>query len=311
MARRLYQKARSYFREAWERVFPCKVEDYVGVNIEGFLNYNFTIRSLNKHQGVSAMLRVKNEGEKIIFCLNSIINLFDEIVLIDNHSTDKTVEKVRVFKQTRDPKDKIKLFAYPFQVARCGSENKKTPESSVSSLAYYYNWALSHCSYRYVCKWDGDMILKLESEAAFKAFLEDIQHKRPQCWYLYGQTVYRDERGDFFLSKEEINKEIMLFPYGSRTRYHKIDLYEYLKSIPELPRKIFDEIVFYELKFVDEDEFSHWSSFEFPSGRKQLEWQNFQAVRTGMIDPDRFERITFEEIARPVTMGEACKTCGT
>ena len=106
------------------------------------------------------MLRVKNEASKIYYALKSIYQVFDEIVLVDNGSTDRTLEIAREFKTKEDKSDKIKIYFYPFTLARCGDENYGTPEDSVSSLAYYYNWTLSKCSCRYVCKWDGDMVLR-------------------------------------------------------------------------------------------------------------------------------------------------------
>ncbi|MFO1092555.1 MAG: hypothetical protein U0992_04465 [Planctomycetaceae bacterium] len=39
-------------------------------------------------RGVTAMLRIKNE-RKICTCLESIYDLFDELVIIDNGSTDQ------------------------------------------------------------------------------------------------------------------------------------------------------------------------------------------------------------------------------
>ncbi len=43
------------------------------------------------------MLRVKNEEVSIAACLQSIYELFDEIVLIDNGSSDRTLEIAQEF----------------------------------------------------------------------------------------------------------------------------------------------------------------------------------------------------------------------
>jgi len=129
-------------------------------NREGFINFNFALSEGRAKHGVTAMLRVKNEEAKIAYSLRSIIDSFNEIILVDNGSLDATVEIVRKLKSEIDREDKIRIYSYPFQIARCGPEHFATPEDSVHSLVYYYNWALSRCSLKYVCKWDADMVLR-------------------------------------------------------------------------------------------------------------------------------------------------------
>jgi glycosyltransferase involved in cell wall biosynthesis len=260
-------------------------------NREGLLNYQFSLLGCRNKEGVSGLLRVKNEAEKIGHCLRSILGVFDEIILVDNGSEDGTLEVVRKIKKLEDSRDQIKIYSYPFKIARCGEEHFNTPEDSVHNLAYYYNWCLSQCLYKYVCKWDGDMILRKESRTSFKRFLKEIQKVRRTCWCLNGQTVYRDRDLNFYRAREEINFEIMIFPYGNITRYHKIDLYEALKSQPKLPVETVPGITFYELKYASEDEFSHWSSRKFVTPRKKREWQNFLMIESGQIDAEEFDNL--------------------
>ena len=260
-------------------------------NNERFVNFNFGLSANPKRQGVSAMLRVKNEESKIYYSLKSIYNVFDEIVIVDNASTDRTVEIVREFKAHEDKREKIKIHFYPFRVARCGDENYATPEDSVHSLAYYYNWALSKCSCRYVCKWDGDMVLRREARESFRGFLNGIQKGKKCGWIVYGQTVYRDGQHQYFLAKDEINGEIAIFPNQIRTRYRKIDLFEMLSSNPPLTQAELAGVTFYELKFTDENEFSHWSISDFPTARKKRELENFRLVKTNNILSSTFEKL--------------------
>lgn len=285
----------------WIRVQKSKIISFIKrlikskqnfKNLEGFHNYYFTLFESHWKAGVSAMLRVKNEEEKIHYCLGSIFDLFDEIVFIDNGSEDKTLEIVRQFKKQIDKGNKIKIYCYPFKVARCGSENSNTPEDSVFSLAYYYNWCLSKCTFKYVCKWDADMVLRKESRESMKSFFRQIQKDQKKCWTFGGQTVYRDLEGNYYLSKEEINEEIMIFPYGYNVRFYKVDLFERLLSQPQLPVGRFEEVPFYELKFVNEEEFSHWSTNDFPTPRKKMEWENYQLIKQGNVDIARFEKLS-------------------
>lgn len=256
-------------------------------NREGFLNFNFVLAESRGRDGTSAMLRIKNEETKIDYCLQSIYDVFDEIVLVDNFSQDRTLELVRAFKQENDKEDKIKIYCYPFNVARCGSEHLQTAEDSVRSLVYYYNWALSRCSYRYVCKWDGDMVMRKETRESFKDFLQQIQTEK-KLWVLYGQTIYRGLDGSYY--RAEVNSEIMIYPYGFNPRFRKLDLYEAIVSEPPLPVGEFSEVSFYELKFTDEDEFSHWGTVDFLTTRKRRERKNFELVKMGDVS-ERFEKL--------------------
>jgi len=87
-------------------------------------------------------------------------------------------------------------------------------------------------------------------------------------------------RGNYYLAIGEVNSEIEVFPYGFNPRFYKIDLLMALQSRPNLPVKKFEEIVFYELKFVTGNEFSHWSITGCPpTKRKKREWENYHLVK--------------------------------
>ncbi len=144
-------------------------------NAENIDAFHFQRESQCVEPGVSAMLRVKNEATKIWLCLTSIYDVFDEIVLVDNASTDQTASIVHEFIRSRDDVRKIRLYTYPFNVSRCGEEHAATPENSVHSLVYYYNWTLSKCTRSYVCKWDADMIFDRYKKSAFIDCLNNLK----------------------------------------------------------------------------------------------------------------------------------------
>ena len=291
--------ARLGLRNQLERVLEAKQDLYDRIfirqqeftNRECLANFNFRRTADHKRQGVSAMLRVKNEESKIYYALKSIYEIFDEIVLVDNASTDRTLEIAREFKTKEDKSDKIKIYFYPFRLARCGDEHHDTPEDSIYSIAYYTNWALSQCSCRYICKWDGDMVLRKEVRESFRRFLGQIQTGRRCGWVIYGQTIYRDAQRQYYLANGEINGEIEIFPNRMSTRFYKVDVFELLSSNPPLREAQVPGVTFYELKFTDEDEFSHWSSSDFPTERKQREFENFQLVKRNNVFNSRFEKL--------------------
>ena len=140
----------NYFQSLTE-IFSYILPDYIGYkNYENFKDFNFKIPRFSQRKGISAFIRAKNEENKIALCLNSIIEVFDEIIVIDNQSHDQTSSIVTEFKQKHVLGEKIKLIKYPFSIARCGQEHNQTPERSVHSLAYFYNYSWSHCTYKFV-----------------------------------------------------------------------------------------------------------------------------------------------------------------
>ena len=260
-------------------------------NCERLKSYDFELPRSRSRGGVSALVRVKNESQKIRHCLLSILPIFDEIVLVDNASSDDTVKIVMEIKERHDRNGKIQLFSYPFQLARFGPEHDNTPENSVYSAVYYSNWALSHCSRRFVCKWDGDMLLKRACRQQFRGFLNRVQDHRNACWMLTGQTVYRDLSGEFYLAMGDVNQDVEVLPNEYACRFVKRKHWEAIQWPRRYRLKKFDPVCFYELKFVDEDEFSHWSTREWPSERKRREWENYWLVKEGEIPEGEFEKL--------------------
>jgi len=262
-------------------------------NREGILDFNYCLPLRSDKAGVSAFLRVKNEEQKIIYCLQSIIDAFDEIIFVDNGSEDSTSELVKAFKQEHDREDKIKIYQYPWKISRCGSEHFATAEDSVHSLAYYYNWTLSHCTFQYICKWDADMVLRKDAQQTVKIFLkEKLLKEQSKTWLLAGQTVYRSLDGQYFLS-QRLAHERRLFPLSYLNRYFKEERWEVLRNSPPLPVDEIPGVTFYEMKFTNEDETSHWSpqtlsSANNPSDELREEKERFELIKEGKYQDQRF-----------------------
>ena len=106
-------------------------------NDEKLPAYNFALRKASDHSaGVSAMLRVKNEASRILSCLDSIHDIFDEIIVVNNGSTDLTADLVQSFIKHRNATH-IRLFDHPIPVAGGGRENEATREISVRRVFFY------------------------------------------------------------------------------------------------------------------------------------------------------------------------------
>lgn len=276
-------------------------------NRENLTDFNFYLPYNSERIGISAILRVKNEQQKILYCLASILDVFDEIVFIDNASTDKTLELTLQFKERYDADGKIKVYSYPHAISRCGSEHLATSQNSVHSLAYYYNYSLSHCSFKYACKWDADMVLLKEKKEKFRSFLMDkVLPSKGRVWLLKGQTVYRDLNNNYFVSSS-VNSKPRIFPFTYLNHYVKSQATEILLCKPPLIEDYFlEDTIFYELKFSSEDEFSHCSpelltdsENSLMDGRGRAEFKALTLVRKGQANLSSLLPISSEFLSSP------------
>jgi len=131
----------------------------------------WTLTGGGRDRRISAMIRIRNEAEFLEPAVRSLAPLADEVVLIDNLSTDGTADAIRRLK-SRFP-GKIVAYRYEHDVARVGSETWKLATEPVGArsprlCSNYYNWCLERCNGPYVLKWDGDMI-------AVESFRQELQ----------------------------------------------------------------------------------------------------------------------------------------
>lgn len=120
-----------------------------------------TMLSPRRRKTFSAIVKVKNEQEFLERSVRSIVDHVEEVLLIDNLSTDSTPQIIKVLAQ--EYPNKVRALSYPHVIARNGSENVALWQSrggrhSPSLLANYYDWCLHQCSEPYALKWDGDTV---------------------------------------------------------------------------------------------------------------------------------------------------------
>ncbi len=140
---------------------------------------------------ITAMVRVRNEAEFLEPAVRSIAPLVDEIVLVDNRSTDRTPAIIAAL--ARRHRTKVRTFAYRYRVGRVGAESWALTEGRRRSprlSAQYYNWCLARCTGPYVLKWDGDMVA-LDGLARTLAAWRRGEH---QVLVLHGINVHPDRR---------------------------------------------------------------------------------------------------------------------
>jgi hypothetical protein len=154
------------------------------------------LRVLLQLQGrkrISAMVRVKNEEEFLYPAIKSVVDHVDEVVVVDNLSSDGTPEVIQALKQ--EYPDRLCCHEYPYEIRRRGREHWELASTrqgrhSPHLSSTYYNWCLQKCRMPYVLKWDGDMI----ATPGFLPALEDWRQSRAAVLAIVGANVHPDRR---------------------------------------------------------------------------------------------------------------------
>ncbi len=151
-------------------------EEFV-VTEEQFLN-------LDKERpfGLTGHLRVKNEALTLAKCIESVIDVLDELIITYDKSQDNTRE-IAVKYAAQYP-EKIRFFDYKPFVAPHGrlrnEESNLYPESSIHNSANYYNYGMVKTTFKYYMKVDGDQVYFTEKLRYFKEILRQLETLKPQ-----------------------------------------------------------------------------------------------------------------------------------
>ena len=243
----------------------------------------------------TAVLRVKNESASLPWVLPGLFRAVDAVVLIDNGSDDGTPDVAQQVAKEHDALEMLRVLDYPFSVGRCGPEHLAIPTDSITSLSYYYNWAFSQVDTRYGLKWDGDMVLTEEGE----------RRLRHLGWQLaYTEVILKIPRYPVYVESESVayldtavrNAEPWAWPNKPEYFHGKALEWELPLWPVDTPLFRMSEWTCFELKWLDAEEFSHWSEgTDFTAtrrtGRKAREWDVFHAVRNGDL-PEGVVRVT-------------------
>ncbi|MDQ7008721.1 MAG: glycosyltransferase family A protein [Candidatus Gracilibacteria bacterium] len=160
------------------------------INIEGIKEMNIPLKSFeNTKEGISGILRTKNGGFFLKNVVESCVEYFDEIIIINNNSSDNTKE---VSLQLVKTYSNVKYYEYNYEIMRKGD----SITNSIYSLAYFYNWCFSKANYSIVGKIDDDglfiqEILKLQIEKIRKS---NMFLKRNLFFYYWGLNFYKREK---------------------------------------------------------------------------------------------------------------------
>lgn len=141
---------------------------------------------------ISAMVRVRNEAEFLDVAVRSIVDSVEEVVIVDNASTDASPAVIAALRA--DFPHKVVVDCYPHEIARVGSETWQLLAASGGTSPHlsgtYYTWCLRRCTQPYVLKWDGDMI----ATDGLAAAIADWRRSPVPVLLLQGANVHPDRR---------------------------------------------------------------------------------------------------------------------
>jgi hypothetical protein len=259
-------------------------------NVEGHADFNVRWGWADgpPRPGTTAVVRVRDEARALPWTLPPLLRAVDRVVLVDNGSTDGSAAVARETAAAVGAAP-LDVVDYPFAVARCGSEHLRTPEASVHSLAYFYNWSFAHVRTAYAVKWDGDMVL---SDTAGLAL-------RELAWQLEAaEAIVRVPRLALYVASDELayvdlglrNCEVWAWPNRPGYRFAKALEWELPMFSPDIAAVTLPEFSCVELKYLTADEFSHWSPTDFDlsprTARKRREQAVFRALLAGERPPE-------------------------
>jgi glycosyltransferase involved in cell wall biosynthesis len=140
---------------------------------------------------ITAMMRVRNEVEFLEPAVRSIAPLVDEIVIVDNASSDGSAGVIAAL--ARRFRKRIVTHRYGHTIGRVGAETWTLAENGQRSprlSSRFYNWCLARCAGPYVLKWDGDMVALDPLARALAAW----RRSERQVLVMHGINVHADRR---------------------------------------------------------------------------------------------------------------------
>jgi len=203
---------------------------------------------------ISAVFRLKNEGLFLETAVESILKSVDEVIIVDNQSTDLTLEVAEVLETKYS--GKVQVFSYDYSIARVGEDNlnefNKNPQSP-RLLSNFSDFAFEMGTMDFLLRWDGDMI----ANPAFHQMIQDFKRSKRQTVYMKGCDISRNSRKIDSVGSRSFEPRLYRRQFSS---YRNVRTQEALHSPFDYSAIAFPDDTFIHLKFLKEDPSSNHSA---------------------------------------------------
>ena len=212
-------------------------------------------------QGISLIIRAKNEELNVKFCIESVVDLVEEIIFVDNGSTDNTYACVEQYAKKYK---NIKLYKYDISVSRAGIAHKEALEKgNPNTLGLFYNWCLSKSTMNNVFKWDADFLcIRNNFIDLVNKYNVKTREDKFAIWFT-GLTLF-ENKNNYYVNYNSYYDEFRIYSYKNGFKWSNGEICEYVEpyinSIDRKYKYIYKYPLFYEMKRTSIDEFESRSS---------------------------------------------------
>jgi glycosyltransferase involved in cell wall biosynthesis len=205
-------------------------------------------------RGLSFIIRAKNEAENVDRCLRSIAGLGDEIIFVDNGSSDDTLTLAQ---QERHSIFELKTFSYPQPLPKVGEPHAVEVRSgSRRTLGHFYNWCLAQSSRVNFAKWDADYIAIRQNLSEMIDRFDLRLRGDPFVLWFSGLELFTDGR-NYWVDRDSAHSEFRVFSRKHGHRWVDIPIWEEIdQAALFMSQKLFFwKPVYVEIFRLDEVEF--------------------------------------------------------
>jgi len=256
--------------------------------------YDINNTIINIKNGYSFLLRIKNEEATIKKCILDIVDLADEIIVVDNNSSDNTLNIVLDLEKKYN---NIIVYQYKINIPRVGKEHIENKDKS-NTLTNYYNWTASKATYNKLIKWDGDFYTIKEN---LKELLDKYRNINDYfaVWFS-GLTLFVHNDKQYFKNFSYYD-EYRLFCNKDKKVWSDniINNKNYCETSIDFVNNIqnkykFEKPIFIEIKNTNKDEFTSRSTL-LQDGRDNIDYDILNKLQNNKLHDLLIESIDINE----------------
>ena len=126
----------------------------------------------SRKEGLSGIMRVKNEGKFVGACIDVVIDALDELIVVYNDCTDDTEDILRA--KVKQYGDRVKIFPFNNNILYSNLTLEQyeyalsLPEDSPRLYCTQCNYALEQANYQYAVKIDPDQLYFADEVSAWR-----------------------------------------------------------------------------------------------------------------------------------------------